>query len=151
VAEIDNVVTDVAPDDNGVAVFRFGRGEIGIIENSSTTVAAISTTEIYGDEGTIIQDYGDAPATSAPRPPDAVPLRMIRRGEREWTEFRLPIPASQAERLMAVPRPFINYVRGLSEETISAEEGRISVEMLIAAYRSAAEGRRVTLPLQAGS
>jgi predicted dehydrogenase len=147
VAEIDNVVTDVAPDDNGVAIYRFGRGEIGIIENSSTTVAAVSTTEIYGDEGTIIQDYGDAPATAAPRPADAVPLRMIRKGEHAWTEFRLPIPASQAERLMAVPRPFINYVRGLSGEAISAEEGQASVEMLIGAYRSAAEGRRITFPL----
>src|SRR5690606_26950924 len=29
-AEVDNVVTDVAPDDNGVAVYRFGRGEIGV-------------------------------------------------------------------------------------------------------------------------
>ena len=145
-AEIANVVTDVAPDDNGVAIYRFGRGEIGILENSSTTVAAIGTTEIYGDEGTIIQDYGDAVATAAPRPPDAVPLRLIRKGERAWTEFKLPIPASQAERLMAVPRPFIDYVRGLTDQTISAEEGRISVEMLIGAYRSAAEGRRILFP-----
>ena len=146
-AELDNVVTDVAPDDNGVAIFRFQKGEIGILLNSSTTVAAVSTTEIYGDEGTIIQDYGDAPATVAPRPAEAVPLRLIRRGEDHWTEFRLPIPASQRERLAAIPRPFVDYVRGLSDETISAEEGRKSVEMILGAYRSAAEGRRITFPL----
>jgi predicted dehydrogenase len=149
IAEIDNVVTDVAPDDNGVAVFRFGRGEIGILLNSSTTVAGVNTTEIYGDEGVIIQDYGDAPSTAAPRPDGAVPLRMIRRGETAWTEFRLPIPASQAERLAAVPRPFVDYVRGLTGETISAEEGRKSVEMVLAAYRSAAEGRRIALAFEA--
>ena len=34
-AEIDNVVTDAAPDDNGVALYRFSRGEIGILFNSS--------------------------------------------------------------------------------------------------------------------
>jgi len=146
-AEIDNVVTDVAPDDNGVAVMRFDGGEIGILLNSSTTVAAVATTEIYGDEGTIVQDYGDAPSTAAPRPADAVPLRMIRRGETRWTEFKLPIPQSQRERIAAVPRPFINYVCGLTDETVSAEEGRKSVEMVLAAYRSAAEGRRVVLPL----
>jgi predicted dehydrogenase len=145
IAEIDNVVTDVAPDDNGVAVYRFPRGEIGILLNSSTTVAAISTTEIYGDEGTIIQDYGDAPATAAPRPADAVPLRMIRRGETAWTEFDLPIPSSQRDRLAAVPRPFIDYVRGLTDQTITAEEGRASVEMVLGAYRSMAEGRRIDL------
>jgi predicted dehydrogenase len=146
-AEIDNVVTDVAPDDNGVAIYRFGKGEIGILLNSSTTVAAISTTEIYGDSGTIIQDYGDAPSTSAPRPLGAVPLRMIRSGEDRWTEFDLPIPRSQGERLAAVPRPFVDYVRGLSDQTISAEEGRKSVEMVLGAYRSAAEGRRIEFPI----
>jgi predicted dehydrogenase len=146
-AEIDQVVTDVAPDDNGVAIYRFQRGEIGILFNSSTTVAGINTTEIYGDQGTIIQDYGDAPSTSAPRPAHAVPLRMIRKGEDKWTEFNLSIPQSQAERLAAVPRPFIDYVRGLTDETISAEEGRKSVEMVLGAYRSAMEGRRVLFPL----
>ena len=147
-AEIDNVVTDVAPDDNGVAVFRFSKGEIGILLNSSTTVAAVNTTEIYGDEGAIVQDYGDAPSTAAPRSPDAVPLRLIRKGESRWTEFRLPIPASQADRIAAIPRPFIDYVRGLTDQTISAEEGRKSVEMILGAYRSARDGRRVTFPLQ---
>jgi predicted dehydrogenase len=145
IAEIDNVVTDVAPDDNGVAVYRFPRGEIGILLNSSMTVAAISTTEIYGDEGTIVQDYGDAPATAAPRPEGAVPLRMIRRGDTAWTEFDLPIPGSQRDRLAAIPRPFIDYIRGLTEETITAEEGRVSVEMVLGAYRSMAEGRRIDL------
>lgn len=148
-AEIDNVVTQVAPDDNGVAVFRFAQGEIGILLNSSTTVAAINTTEIYGTEGTIVQDHGDLPSTSGPRPEHATALRMLRKGEKEWTVFDFPIPLSHAERLKAVPRPFINYVRGLTSDTISAEEGRISIEMLIGAYRSAAEGRRITLPLSA--
>ena len=33
-AEIDNVVTTVAPDDNGEAIFRFQHGEIGVLTNS---------------------------------------------------------------------------------------------------------------------
>ena len=72
---------------------------------------------------------------------------MIRRGEEQWTEFDLPIPKVHADRLGAIPRPFIDYVRGLTDETISAEEGRKSVEMVLGAYRSAREGRRVELPL----
>lgn len=147
IAEIDNVVTNVAPDDNGVAVYRFSKGEMGILLNSSTTVAAISTTEIYGDQGTIVQDYGDGPACAAPRPAGAAPLRLIRLGDKAWTEFHLPIPGNQGERLAAVPRPFVNYVRGLTDQTISAEEGRKSVEMVLGAYLSNREGRRVTFPL----
>ncbi|MFC1526990.1 Gfo/Idh/MocA family protein [Candidatus Latescibacterota bacterium] len=146
-AEIDQIITRDAPDDNGVAIYRYSGGEIGILLNSSTTVAAVGTTEIYGDEGTILQDYGDAPATSAPRPDDAVPLRMIRRGEDAWTEFDLPIPAGQGNRIAAVPRPFVDYLRGLREAPVSAEEGRKSVEMIAGAYLSAAEGRRITFPL----
>ncbi len=144
-AEIDSIVTDVSPDDNGVALYRFAGGVIGILFNGSTTVAGVNTTEIYGDAGTIVQDYGDAPSTAAPRPEDAVPLKMIRAGESEWTSFDLPIPASQAERLMNVPRPFIDYVRGLTDEAVSAEDGKVCVEMLVAAYRSAREGRRIAL------
>jgi predicted dehydrogenase len=147
IAEIDSIVTDFSPDDNGLAVFRFQQGEMGILLNSSTTVAAVSTTEIYGDEGTIIQDYGDGPATAAPRHTGIAPLRLIRQGDHAWTTFDLPIPQSQGERIAAVPRPFIDYVRGLTDETISAEEGKKSVEMILGAYRSAAEGKRITFPL----
>ncbi len=147
-AEIDDVVTHVSPDDNGVAIFRFGKGEIGILLNSSTTVAAIGTTEIYGDRGTILHDYGDGPSCAAPRPADAVSIRMIHPGETRWTEFPVPIPASQGERLKAVPRPFIDYVLGRTDETISAEDGRVTVEMLIGAYQSAAEGKRIRFPIQ---
>ena len=149
-AEIDNVVTNVAPDDNGVAVFRFAHGEMGILLNSSTTLAAVNTTEIYGTEGTIVQDYGDAPSTAAPRPAGVRPLRLIRPGEKTWTEFDLSIPQSHAERLAAIPRPFVDYVLGRTEQTnevrtISAEAGRVAVEMVLGAYQSAKEGRRIQI------
>jgi predicted dehydrogenase len=144
-AEIDNVVTNVAPDDNGVAVYRFQNGVMGILTNSSTTVAAVNTTEIYGTKGTIVQDYGDAPSTSSPRPKGAAPLKIIHPGEKEWTYFDLPIPNSQGDRLAAIPRPFINYLRGLTDQTISAEEGRVAVDMVLAAYQSARDGRRILI------
>jgi predicted dehydrogenase len=145
-AEIDNVVTDVAPDDNGVAIYRFESGMMGILFNSSTTVAGVNTTEMYGDKGTLIQDYGDAPSTSAPRPPDAKPLRYIRLGDSEWTEIDIPIPASQGERIAAIPRPFVDYIKGITDEHVSAEEGRKSVEMVLGAYASATSGQRTTFP-----
>ena len=147
IAEIDNIVTNVAPDDNGVAIYRFESGMMGILFSGSTTVAGVNTTEIYGDKGTIIQDYGDSPSTSAPRPAGVSPLRYINQGDSVWTEFDLPIPKSQGDRIAAVPRPFIDYIKGESEENVSAEEGRKSVEMVLAAYESASSGKRVTFPL----
>jgi predicted dehydrogenase len=146
-AQIDNVVTHVAPDDNGVAIYRFQHGEMGILLNSSTTLAAVNTTEVYGTEGTIVQDHGDLPSTNCPRPEHAVALRMIRKGDAQWTEFDFGIPKSHGERLANVPRPFVDYVRGLTDQTISAVEGRVGVEMLVGAYQSSKEGRLVELPL----
>ena len=142
-AEVGNVVTDVAADDNGVAVYRFANGEMGILQNSSTTVAAVNTTEIYGDSGTIIQDWGDGPSSFPPRPAGYSPLRLWQKGNDHWEEFDLPSPVNHGERIAAVPRPFLQYVRGLTEETVSAEEGRISVEMILAAYSSAKDGKRI--------
>ena len=62
IAEIDNILTDVAPDDTGLAVYRFAGGEMAILLNTSVTLAGENTTEIYGDQGVVIQNYGDAPS-----------------------------------------------------------------------------------------
>jgi predicted dehydrogenase len=146
-AEIDSVITDVSPDDNGAAIFRFDDGMMGVVLNSSTTVAAIATTEIYGDEGTIIQDWGDGVSSFADRPEGLAPLRMIRKGETKWTGCDLPSPHDHGRRIAAIPRPFIDYILGVSDESISACEGKASVEMVIGAYESARSGTRVAFPL----
>ncbi|MDP9381020.1 MAG: Gfo/Idh/MocA family oxidoreductase [Chloroflexota bacterium] len=147
VAEIDNVVTDTAPDDNGVAVYRFGKGEMGILLNSSTMLAAEATTEIYGDKGTIVQNYGDAPSSFLPRPPGAAALRLYRQGAQDWEAFDLPADTPHGARIRAVPRPLVEYLHGHRGPLATVEEGRMGVEMILGAYQAAKEGRRVTFPL----
>lgn len=144
-AEIDSIVTQVAPDDNGVALFRFENGMIGTLFNGSTTLFAVNTTEIYGDNGTLVQDFGDSPGTSAPRPKDAIALKYITKGDENWTELPVEIPKNQGERIANIPRPFVDYIRGLTDEHVSPEEGRVSVEMVLAAYESAKTGKRVKI------
>jgi predicted dehydrogenase len=145
-AEIDNIVTDVAPDDNGVAVYRFAKKEMGILLNSSTMLAAESTTEIYGDEGSIVQNYGDVPASSLPRPPGATALKLYRAGEDDWERFDLPADTPHGSRIAAVPRPVVDYLKGERGPLATAEEGKVCIEMILGAYESAREGRRVTFP-----
>lgn len=141
-AEIDNIVTDVAPDDNGVALYRFGKGEMGILLNSSTTLAAEATTEIYGDAGVIIHNYGDSPSSSLPRPPGGVTLKVFRKGASEWELHDYPaIP--HGDRIRAVPRAVIDYLHGRAEPLATAEDGRVCIEMILGAYESARDGRRV--------
>lgn len=143
IAEIDNIVTDVAPDDNGVAVYRFGRGEMGILLNSSTMLAAEATTEIYGDRGTIVQNYGDAPSSALPRPAGAAALRIFRAGAADWEVLPFAADTPHAERIRAVPQPLVDYLRGEGPPLATASEGRSCIEMILNAYRSAREGRRI--------
>jgi predicted dehydrogenase len=144
IAEIDNVVTDVAPDDNGVAVFRFANKEMGILLNSSTMLAAEATTEIYGDKGVIIQNYGDAPSSFILPPAGASSLKMFHAGASEWKHFDFPF-VPHASRIRAVPRPLIDYLKGEGQPLATAEEGKVVIEMILGAYESARDGKRVRL------
>lgn len=149
IAEIDNVVTDVAPDDNGVAVYRFAKKEVGILLNSSTMLAAEATTEIYGDRGTIVQNYGDQAASALPRLPGAVALKLYRAGEDGWELLDFPADTPHGARIAAVPRPLVDYLHGRRGPLATAEDGRVCIEMVLGAYRAAREGRRVAFPLPA--
>ncbi len=147
IAEIDNVLTDVAPDDTGVAVYRFPSGAMTILINTSVTLAGENTTEIYGDEGVVIQNYGDGPSCNVPRSEDAVALKLYTRDEPSWKDLGIEIPNSHGERIAGVPRPFIDCLKNDTESDVTVEDGRVSVEMVLGAYRSAQEGRRVKFPL----
>ncbi|MCY4023525.1 MAG: Gfo/Idh/MocA family oxidoreductase [Anaerolineaceae bacterium] len=141
-AEIDNLVTDVAPDDNGVAIYRFAGGEIGILFNSSTTLAAENTTEIYGDAGSIIQNHGDVPSANLPRLPGAMALKIWRQATGAWELPEFPL-RPHGERIRDVARPLVDYLHGRCGPLATAEDGRVCIEMILGAYESARTGRRV--------
>jgi predicted dehydrogenase len=144
-AEIDNVLTDVAPDDIGVAIYRFRSGAMAALENASVTLAGENTTEIYGDQGVLIQNHGDLVSTGMATP-DSVALKQYRRSHPgTWLNHPLGIPRSHGERIAAVPRPWLEILKAGAPPTVSAREGRVSVAMCVAAYESARTGRRVTI------
>jgi predicted dehydrogenase len=146
-AEIDNTLTSIAPDDTGIAIYRWGaeqNGAMGVLFNSSITLAGENTCEIYGDEGVIIENYDDGVST-----PHALagvaPLKLFRKSTGQWEHFEYSLPSSHYERLKAVPRPWIDNLKNGAPPSVSAHDGKNSVEMCIAAYESARAGRRVTL------
>ena len=144
-AEIDNVLTSVAPDDTGLAIYRFPGGAFGEIFNASVTLAGENTTEVYGDQGVILQNWDDG--VSTPFAPEGVaPLKLFRKGASPpWEAFPFEVPKSHGQRIGAVPRPFIEMLKSGGQPTVTARDGRVSVEMCLAAYQSAKEGRRITL------
>lgn len=146
-AEIGNVITNVAPDDNGMAIFRFQHGEMGELFNSSTVMVSENTTEVYGKNGCVIQNYGDAPSCGAPKCPEGPMLKMFKYGESNWRVFDIPTPPDHGARIRAVPRPWVDSLKTDTQPIVTGRDARVSVEMVLAAYKSAEEGRRVTFPL----
>jgi len=148
IAEIDTLINPKIPDDNAVAIYRFDSGAMGILECSFTCVAADDTTTIVGDKGTILQSYGDGPSCGwvAPIPEGARGLRYLRAGENAWTVVDIPTPSNHGHRIAEVARPAVDFFLGKREPIATAEEGRINVQMLLAAYESSVTGRRVAIP-----
>lgn len=144
-AEIDNVLTDVAPDDTGLAIFRFEDGMFADIMNTSVAHAGENTTEIYGDRGVIIQNHGDGPSCAL-KPPHPIGVKLFQSDKAAdgWRDQGIPIPGGHGERIAGVARPFIDALK-MGESMCSARDGRVSIEMVLACYESAVSGRRVRI------
>jgi len=147
IAEIDTLLNPKVPDDNGVAVYRFAGGAMGILECSFTCVAAEDTTTIVGDQGTILQSFGDGPSCGwmVPMAEGARGLKYIVQGKTAWNVVDIPTPSNHGHRIAAVARPIVEFFAGKRPPMATAEEGRTSVAMLLAAYESSATGRRVNI------
>ena len=92
-AEIDTLRSPKVPDDNGIAVFRYADGMMAEASCSFTCIAGENTTEIVGEKGVVIQNYGDAVSGGLPRLPDAAGLRWFLRDQKQWTTSDIASPA----------------------------------------------------------
>jgi len=146
VAEIDTLLNPRIPDNNGVAIYRYPDGAMGIVECSFTCVAAEETTLIVGDQGTIVQSYGDGVSCG----PMAIPegtrgLKYTLVNQHAWMPVDIPTPPHHGHRIQGVARPAVDFFLGKREPIATVEEGRTNVQMLLAAYLSALKGRRVRI------
>jgi predicted dehydrogenase len=133
-------------DDTAVAMIEFEGGALGVIEPSWATPGGMDDrSEIYGDQGVTFADLlrGSSLVTySEPGYGYAVEKAATTRG---WTftmfeeSWNYGFPQEMAH--------FIACVRGDAEPLATGEDGRAVLEILFAAYESAATGRRVSLPV----
>ena len=49
---------------------------MAVLLNSSVTLAGENTTEVYGDQGVIIQNHDDVPSTNVALPPHPIALKL---------------------------------------------------------------------------
>lgn len=146
VAEVRRMRDWYGVEDNAAAIYSFTKGVLGIHQVSWTEVAAVSTVEIFGDRGTIIQRYADMPSVRNQAKLDA-PLMVYREDHQRWEAEDLPIHFPRQQEV--VMEMFVQSLADGVAPPVSASDGRIAVEMVLGAYRAAREGRRVTFPLAA--
>ena len=144
-AEIVSLNHPAMPMDNGVAIFRYPNGPLAEIDCSFTCRAGENTTEIIGDRGTLVQNYGDVPSCNVPRAGDACGLKWYLAETKSWIRSDIPTPASHAERIDGLAAPLAEFLHGARPPIATAEEGRDVLRMVLAGHVSARDGRRTRL------
>jgi predicted dehydrogenase len=143
-AEIESLHNNWMPMNNGIAIFRYPGGPIAEVSSSFTCLAAENTVEIVCENGTIIQSYGDAPSCNITRESDKG-LKWFTDKTNQWTYSEILTPSNHSERIRGLSGPLADFLNGKREPLATAEEGRTSLQMVLACYVSVREGRRVAL------
>lgn len=140
--EMSTMLNPKIPNDNAVAVFKYADGMIAEISCYFTCSASEITTEVYCANGTIQQYFGDNPATRLPRPENMPGLKWYREGDADWTDSGIPSPAGHGLRLGWQAKPLADFLAG-GPSICTVHEGRNTLQLVLACYVSAREGKRV--------
>lgn len=142
---IADIATHLVTNDNGVALFRYANGLLAEVSCSFTCLAAENSTEVIGEKGSIVQNYGDVPSCNVPRPADAPGLKWYTHETKEWRFSEIASPANHGARIAGLAGPLAEFFHGQRPPIATAEEGRTALRMVLATYIAAREGRRVAL------
>ena len=137
-------------EDTGVAAVRFKNGAMGVIEaTTSAFPGLLKKTEIHGTQGSAIVEQDD------------VLLWHFEPGARQDAAIRNKFArrvgggggASDPKAISyqghyAQLKDFVRAVQTQTNPLVDGEEGRKSVEIILAIYKSAQSGRAVKLPLK---
>jgi len=144
-AEMGTILMNIPVEDNLAAIFRFRSGPLAILHSSWTELAATVTTQIFGDQGSIIQMYSDLSSSALERLIPS-PILVHRRGEKAW---RQPAVEEGFGRIHhKVAKAFVSCLVDGTPPPVTAEDGRKAVEMVLAIYQSVRERRAIHFPLK---
>lgn len=141
-AKITNCGGKQPLDDNGVAILEFPNHVIGTLHASWVFQAASVTTEIFGEEGTILQQSNDC-ASTAVNGEDNFPLKVYSRTSSMpgWENPRMPANFKQIHE--AVATRFADCLVSGQAFPSSLQDGRDALRLILAAYQSARENRTI--------
>ena len=155
VAEVTGVTDTLAHqrievEDVGVATLRFKNGALGVIEATTAAYPGLSKKiEIHGTKGTVIVENDDL-----------LLWEFAKKSRKDATIRKRCAPkgggGSGASDPAAISytghreqlKDFIQAIQTGGRPLVDGEEGRKSVEIILAIYQSSRTGRRVQLPLK---
>lgn len=156
-------ITPQAPgvEDNGVLLYRYESGMIGVHQSSWTELASTSTIELFGDKGVVVANGTDI-SSSRSWIDGEPPLRVWRHdpdrpiggappGAGGQTgpkpgEWETPDITLTPNRLTGTAQTFVELLVNGGPSPADARTARTAVEMVLAGYESSREGREVALP-----
>ena len=137
-------------EDTGVAAIRFKNGALGTIEaTTSAHPGLLKKTEIHGTEGSVIVEQDDVLMWDFARKSlkDAAIRRKYAKKSGGTGGASDPSAISYVGHMEQI-KDFIKAIRTGKKPAIDGKEGRKSVEIILAIYKSSWTGKRVQLPLK---
>ncbi len=118
-------------DDNGICIFKFKDGTFGVMEASWTTRPGIAQAVFYGAKGTMTVN--------------AVGAVTIELASGKTITPKVHSKGNYGSKYGSPYQYFVNCIEKKEKPFISGEEGRKSLEIIIAAYKSNAIGKVVKI------
>ena len=136
-------------EDNGVLLYRYADGMIGVHQSSWTELASTSTIELSGDRGVLVATGTDI-TTSRSAPAGEPPVRVWREQAQPPAgtppgEWRTPAVQLAPNRLTGTAQAFVDMLATGGASPCDARTARTAVAMVLAGYASSREGREQAL------
>ncbi len=133
------------PNDHGVALLEYPHGLLAEVSSSFAAIAGENTTEIVGEKGVLVQNYGDAPSAAKRFDPNAPSMKWYVREADEWVVSEVDAPKAQGERIAGLAGPLAEFLHGRRPPLATVEDGLNALRIVLACYEANETGRRVVM------
>ncbi len=154
VAEINAVTARLAHErieveDVATATVRFANGALGVIEATTAAFPGfLKRVEIHGSEGSAVLEEEDIKSWEFAKPTKQDAALLARMQGKTKTGGGAADPAAIGHHgHMLLFKDAVQAIRKGTKPAIDGQEGRRSVEIILAIYKAAEIGKRVNLPL----
>lgn len=142
-AEIGTVAHDIEVEDLGLAIVRFQSGALGHIVGTVADHHNLDRIEVTGSQGAISLPWR---SFAVKERPDGFPQENPEAVEAIEQHFRSVTPPETRGHAPQIA-DILAAIREGRQPIVDGEEGRRSLELITAMYRSASTGERVKLPI----